>query len=170
MDSQRFFIPLGMFDVEIGAAIWLTLNELLIAVVFFLTGRALVHTMSPREGRRAFNSLLQWGFVPFLASFPFIHCLLNGQLAIISTTCVALFIWAAVTRRYAVAGGALLIVMFKPTVLLIFTPVALLWLLARRERWAGLMVFGAGATLLLAFGFGLDPHMLNHMTATETDN
>ncbi len=164
------FVPLGALDIDIAAAIWLTLNEIMMAAVFFLTAWSMAAGEPLEKRPKLVRYLFLGGFIPFLTTVNFTECLLNGQFSFFALSGIALFIWAAIHQRCKLAGFALLVVLFKPTTVLLIAPIALLWLLRRRERWTGLYVFGAGSIFLIVLGFSLDPQMLQHIYDAGTPN
>jgi hypothetical protein len=163
------FAPFGWMDVDIGAAFWLTINELLAGLSFFLLASTLTQDLPKVKARTLFKYLFGNGFLPFLVSVHFIRCLLNGQLSIIILASVAFFVWAVARKRWEWAGLALSAVLFKPTSLALFAPIALGWLLCNKERRGGVYVFAGVALALGGLSLVLDPAMLSHMYNASTE-
>lgn len=155
------FVPLGWLEIEVAAAVWLTLNELFIAICFYLLAKVLTAELDAVQQTKQFRQLFQWGFVPFLLSFAFIHCLTNGQLSLFLTLGIVLFIYAAATERYGLAGLGLLVAIYKPTTVALFAPFALLWLLLSKYRRKGVYTFVLSAGLMVGIGFLIEPAMLS---------
>ena len=80
----------------------------------------------------------------------------NGQLSAVWPFSLALFYLLVCRGRYAMAGGALTLLLLKPSIPLLILPVALAWLLIRRA-WGGLLAFMALGTAVLGFSLAIAP-------------
>jgi hypothetical protein len=134
------FKPFAMLPYIWAYVAWLAFSASLyitgLAVLFRATGIA--------PGQRTTGLLLGAGFMPFL-----FETWIGGQLSVVIFFIWALFFYLRRQNRLFLAGAALALVIFKPT--LAALPVAML-IVGRRWRIFGGFVTGAAAMAALSIG------------------
>jgi hypothetical protein len=141
-----FVLPFRFMSYRVAFAIWTVFTLATVAgcarVLWSLhAGR---NSLAP-----AFISLL---FGPTLTN------MILGQFAVLGLLGITLFLWLVDKRRDWQAGAALLLVVIKPHLVLLFLIVVLFWVFATR-RWA--VIIGAATAFALACGVALafDPYV-----------
>jgi hypothetical protein len=165
--SALVFMPFSFFSIDWSTTLWTIFSELCLALTFWLLLQTLLIGQKEKERERDLRWLLLWGLLLFLPSRPLSKALLDGQVSFFLTLLAALFIYAAAHRRYNLAGLALLVGLFKPTIFVLLVPLGLLWLL-KRERRRGLYTFLLSGLILLAIAFMLRPGWVGEWLGART--
>lgn len=149
-------LPLSALPIDLAAAVWLTLMEVLLilciyAVVVRLEGRAITRQMLPVLMIGAFLS--RWTVIN-------IH---NGQITILLLGALTGYLLLERERPFA-AGLLLSLAVLKPNSLLMALPVIGVWLVARR-RWRVIAGGAAGLALMLAASWLVQPGWIGEWIA-----
>ena len=146
-----FTAPFALLSIPWSAALWLTISELLLVVVVFLTVKSNKHRPSPIE-----IGLLVLGT---FASIVTILVLINGQMTMFLLLALASFLWLLRVERPFWAGVVLSFIIVKPNPFIAFVPLVGLWLLQRR-RWSVIVGGVAGVLALLVITWAAQPGWL----------
>ncbi|HEX2910367.1 MAG TPA: glycosyltransferase family 87 protein [Chloroflexia bacterium] len=150
------FIPQAIFSLDWALTIWTVFNEMCLVVTIWLLLQVALKGLEGLERKQVEHYLVLATMVLYVPGRHFLKTLLDGQISIANLLLTTLFIYGLTFKRYGLAGIGLLAAVFKPTPYVLFLPVALLVLLPR-ERRRGLYFFVAGAVLLVASAFVINP-------------
>lgn len=126
--------PLGLFSLQTAAALWTF-------ILMVLTALTLIMIRAPK---------IAWFFIPLTC------CILVGQSTIFVLFGVAVF-FRFQEKRPALAGLALVLLLIKPHLLLLFWPILLIWSIQCRQFKIFALAVPAGLILTSIVTY-LDPH------------
>jgi hypothetical protein len=137
-----FFIPWAILPVNLAAALWLTISQLLLGLSLFL----LLSKIARKTITLSEYTLILLGALFFRGTaVTFLH----GQLTILLLFIPVMFLYLLSKRLPFLAGFVLACILIKPTAFFLFGPVIGVWLLLRRQ-WraiAGGLIGVAGLVL-----------------------
>lgn len=136
-----FFLPFSTINVGWSSAAWLTASLFMLGFALYLLGTAF-------GGRKL--SLVEFAILAFGAALyrGGLLTLQTGQITYELLLISSLFLFLSRRKRPFAAGLVLALVTFKPNPFILFLPLVLVWLLARR-RWTTLWGAVTGGVLLL---------------------
>ena len=141
-----FTAPFALFPIPWGAALWLSVSELLLAGIVYGFVRRL--RLSPID-----VGLLILGCAVSIVT---LLVLINGQITIFLLLFLSLFLFFERQRRPFLAGLILSFIIIKPNPFIAFVPLIGLWLVLRK-KWAVIAGGAVGALGLAAISWALQP-------------
>ncbi|MDD5468927.1 MAG: glycosyltransferase family 87 protein [Anaerolineales bacterium] len=146
LTAMVFFAPFGLMDYPMARAVWMTLLEVSLATLAFLSLKIARWRVSPVKA--ALLVLLT------LCGYHGLRTIIVGQFAAVNALLIALVIWLVLKKQDFAAGLILVLAAIKPQMSFLFVPYVLLWALKQKRReivWGALVGGGAllAATLLL---------------------
>ena len=131
-------MPLSLLPLGWGAAIWLTLSQLLLGFIVYL----LLIELGQRRPSVIEFALIAIGVFAFRGT---LVTLLNGQITVFLMLSLTLFLVFVKRDKPFWAGVALAFIILKPNPFIIFAPMVALWLILRR-KW---QIIAGGVTAVL---------------------
>ena len=142
-------LPFALFSVEVGAALWLMVSQVLLAVcILGLLYR--VFQFKPTTNETFFILVVAF------ASIPNILILVNGQFTYFLLAIFTLFLFLLQRKRPFWAGMILSLIVLKPNIFILFMPLFAFWLLLRK-RWSIIGGGVAGLTVMLILSWLILP-------------
>lgn len=136
------FAPVSLLPVRLAAVAWLTLSEAMVVAALFLAQRGLNWRSRPEDGL-----VLAVGVLLFR---PMILTLSSGQLSALLLLIASTAFYALRRDRPFLAGALLGLLIIKPQVAGVVLPLALVWLVRRRQGRAVTGLFATNAVGLAA--------------------
>jgi hypothetical protein len=121
-----FFIPWAILPVNLAAALWLTISQLLLGLSLFL----LLSKIARKTITLSEYTLILLGALSFRGTAV---TFLNGQLTILLLFIPVMFLYLLSKRLPFLAGFALACILIKPTAFFLFGPVIGAWLLLQHQ-------------------------------------
>lgn len=153
-------LPFAFFSVEWGAALWLAVSEVLLAICLY----GLVYHVF--QYRPTINETILL-FVVAFASITNLLIIINGQFTYFLLAIFTLFLLLLQRKRPFLAGVVLSLVVLKPNLFILFMPLFALWLLLRR-RWHTIGGGVTGLAGLLAISWMILPGWIADWTAVRS--
>ncbi len=136
-----FIAPFALFQYSVARALWMTLLELCMLAIIFLSFRLAEWELS----RVKMFVLLLF----FYLSYYSIRSIILGQYAVINTLLVLLSLLSLRRRNDFLAGILLALSLCKPQMVFLFVPFVLIWAWSQR-RWDVFGGFFGGGGVILA--------------------
>ncbi len=136
-----FIAPFALFQYTVARALWMTLLELCMLAIIFLSFRLAEWELS----RVKMFVLLLF----FYLSYYSIRSIILGQYAVINTLLVLLSLLSLRRRNDFLAGILLALSLCKPQMVFLFVPFVLIWAWSQR-RWDVFGGFFGGGGVILA--------------------
>ena len=152
--------PLSSLPIGWGAAIWITLSLLLLAVAILLLSTVL----GTRRPTVAEFALLALGAFTFRAS---LVTLGNGQITLVLLAILTLFLVLMKRNHPYAAGFILSFIILKPNPFILFAPLVAFWLLIHK-RWRVIAGGLTSVALMLIVSWAVIPGwLINWLTVRE---
>ena len=150
--TGAFFAPLGLLPFRWAAAVWQTLNQVMLLAAIGLAFAGLDWRPSPRQ--------LLLIIALCLLYHPTMVAFLDGQISILILLILTASFYLLQPQgnrvAEAAAGGLLALTLLKPQLVFLVLPVILIHLLLRR-RWAGVLGFAGTFAVMLNVTWLLSP-------------
>ncbi len=131
-------MPLSLLPLGWGAAVWLTLSQLLLGFIVYL----LLIELGERKPSVFEFALVAIGVFAFRGT---LVTMLNGQITVFLMLALTLFLVLVKRDKPFWAGVALAFIILKPNPFIVFAPMVALWLILRR-KWE---IIAGGVTAVL---------------------
>lgn len=152
--------PLSSLPIGWGAAIWLTLSQILLAVAILLLSTAL----GTRRPTVAEFALLALGAFTFRGT---LVTLGNGQITLVLLAILTLFLVLMKRDHPFTAGFILSFIILKPNPFILFAPLLAFWLLIHKQ-WRAIAGGLTSLALMLIVSWAVIPGwLLNWLTVRE---
>jgi hypothetical protein len=136
-----FIAPFALFEYTVARALWMTLLELCMVAIIFLSLRLAEWQVSPLK-LSILALFLLLGYYSF-------RSIILGQFAVINALLTIAFLFAIRRKNDFLAGFLLSLTLCKPQMVFLFVPFGLLWAYSQR-RWDVFGGFFGGGGVVLA--------------------
>lgn len=124
--ATLLMFPLSLLSLSWSAAVWLTLSQIMICATVWLISQT--YHVQLNMGQLALTVLGSFLFRGIIISLD------NGQVLMLLTFIIALYLYLTEREQHVWAGFALSFLLFKPNTVLLFIPVVGIWLIWQK-RW-----------------------------------
>lgn len=150
--ASLLLVPFAVFSVEWGAALWLTLCELLLMLVLW-------QLVTNVYDHRPISKEIFWLYLVGFTSITNVLIMINGQFTYILLAVLSLFLLLYLRDCRFIAGFTLALLLLKPNPFLLLLPLVGLGLIVRRE-WRMIAGGLSGGMALFFLGWLIQPGWL----------